>query len=448
VRAAAELVARTASILLESVSRAEQAGARAEAAERRSALTSALAAGAGAPGTILVHHGDELLHLVGADGAVVRLGGSILTYGTTLDGPTAVAVADRLLDGGAEPVATDCLADVDPAWARLVDVAAGALVAPVGKDGESWLLWTAGELRRTVTWGGDPENKELRITDQGPRLNPRRSFEAWTEELSGRSRLWSPVEIEVAGSLARNVADQLLRRSVARDQVAGALARTLLLERIPDLPGLRVAVRYLPAADSAFGGDWYDVLYRPDGHVAFALGDVAGHGIEAASITAQLRQGLRAYLLGEPSPATVLSRLNDLCTWVLPDDMATALVVDVDPSSGAYTWASAGHLPPLLAGAGGSLLAGQRGPALGLVDGATYRVNEGRLSGDDLLVLYSDGLIERRDTSIDERLRALSSAMPPSGRAPGALCDLAIQAMGASAGSDDVTVLAFGLAEA
>ena len=126
---------------------------------------------------------------------------------------------------------------------------------------------------------------------------------------------------------------------------AVALQRSLLPDRLPDLVGIDTAARYLPARDEV-GGDWYDVIDLPGGHVGIAIGDVAGHGLRAASLMGQLRAGLRAYALDGHSPGDTLKRLDRMLQTISGRGMATAAYAIVDPATGALTLRERGSPAP------------------------------------------------------------------------------------------------------
>src|SRR5438093_3752757 len=133
-------------------------------------------------------------------------------------------------------------------------------------------------------------------------------------------------------------------------RIAETLQRSLLPDRLPEIPGVLLAARYVPATtDLEVGGDWYDVVQLPDGRVGLAIGDVAGHGLRAASTMAQLRMALRAYALEEGSPSRVVSRIRHLVRLLVPD-IVTLIYLIFDPDSGTLRFANAGHPPPLLVG--------------------------------------------------------------------------------------------------
>lgn len=193
---------------------------------------------------------------------------------------------------------------------------------------------------------------------------------------------------------------------------AVALQRSLLPDRLPDLIGIDAAVRYLPARDEV-GGDWYDVIELPSGQVGLAIGDVAGHGLRAAALMGQLRTGLRAYALEGHAPAETLKRLDRLLHTIPGREMATAAYAVIEPATGRLRYASAGHPPPVLVRGGreAGLLGIDAAPPLGTLAFAYYREVETTLAPGDTILLYTDGLIERRRESLTEgleRLRALA----------------------------------------
>ncbi len=227
--------------------------------------------------------------------------------------------------------------------------------------------------------------------------------------------------------------------------IAETLQRSLLPERIPDVPGVTVAVRYLPARTEAdVGGDWYDMISLKHGTVGLAIGDVAGDGVPAASLMGQLRAALRAYALEGHPPATAMQRLNHLTHRVMPGRMATAVYIVLDLQSLAFSFANAGHLPPLVVEPDGSarFLGEASAEPLGALGHASYTSNDDVLRNGATLVLCTDGLVERRSEGLDEGLERLRSLAVSGPSEPSALCDHIIRgALGSAAGEDDVALV-------
>jgi serine phosphatase RsbU (regulator of sigma subunit) len=177
-----------------------------------------------------------------------------------------------------------------------------------------------------------------------------------------------------------------------------------------DLPGLRAVVRYLPATRGRVGGDWYITAEMPTGQVLIAIGDVAGHGLAAAAGMARLRGALAGLAITGAAPDRLVGWLNDLVRHVAPEHTASVAAGYFDPATQVLTWAQAGHPPPVLVrGAWAAPLDPPAGILLGAgTDG--YAVASVRLRAGDLLLLYSDGLVERRDRSLDDGLATLARA--------------------------------------
>jgi PAS domain S-box-containing protein len=229
--------------------------------------------------------------------------------------------------------------------------------------------------------------------------------------------------------------------------IAETLQRSLLPERLPNLPGLAVAARYRPAASEAeVGGDWYDVIPIPRGRVGLVMGDVAGKGLAAASMVGRLRSALRAYALEGHGPAVVVDRLNRLVWTELEESqMATLIYVVMDPAEGTLRWVNAGHLPPLLVEGGHSprFLEGGRSVPLGVMPFPKFEEVEAGLDPGDTVVLYTDGLVERPGTHIDAGLDKVAEEVRAAPGSPEELCDHLLEAMVPEQGAaDDVALLA------
>jgi serine phosphatase RsbU (regulator of sigma subunit) len=209
-----------------------------------------------------------------------------------------------------------------------------------------------------------------------------------------------------------------------------------------DLPGLRTMVRYLPASKAGrVGGDWYITADMPGGHVLIAIGDVAGHGLAAAAGMARLRGALAGLAITGSPPERLLGWLNDLVRHVAPEHTASVIAGYFDPASRTLTWAQAGHPPPVLVrGSWARPLDPPAGILLGAGD-EEYSAAVLALAPDDLLLLYSDGLIERRNRSVEEGLTALSGAVRGIAD-PELAIDAALRALGSDDAEDDTCLVA------
>src|SRR4051812_20970888 len=218
---------------------------------------------------------------------------------------------------------------------------------------------------------------------------------------------------------------RLLQVHEREHRIAETLQRSLLPERLPPIEGVALAARYLPGArGAAIGGDWYDVLERPDGRVALVVGDVAGHGLRAAASMGQLRNAFRAYGMVEASPAEVVARINRLVMSGVEQVMATVVYLVLDRESGEVAWSAAGHPPPLVIGPDGArFLEGGRSVPIGAADPAVFREATAILPPGASLLLYTDGLVERRDTPLEDRLTQLAEAAATAGDQLGELCE-------------------------
>ncbi len=227
-------------------------------------------------------------------------------------------------------------------------------------------------------------------------------------------------------------------------RIVETLQRSLLPSRLPRLPGISIAARYLPGGADV-GGDWYDAIALDDGGVGVAMGDVVGHGIEAAAMMGELRNSLRAYALEGLPPGAVVERLDHLVQQLEGDQMATLVYAAIDPDWTAVRFACAGHPPPLLLDPDGraEYLWEGRSTPLG-VNGSRQREEGGAtLAGGSTLALYTDGLVEVRGEAIHEGLDRLKDAILDGPEEPDALCDHVIGAvLGSRAARDDVAFLA------
>lgn len=189
--------------------------------------------------------------------------------------------------------------------------------------------------------------------------------------------------------------------------VQGALAEASLLEDVPSVPGYEIASMLDPVTPgSPVGGDWVDVLPL-DGRVAFAIGDVVGHGVPAATWMTQLRNALRAYLVEGHPPATCLDLLNRFASVAGHVQPATVLVGELRPDDGRVRFARAGHPPPIVAGRDLAIAETSPDPPIGTLPGHRHFTGELALRPGELLLTYTDGLVERRGVALDDSIADL-----------------------------------------
>jgi GAF domain-containing protein len=223
------------------------------------------------------------------------------------------------------------------------------------------------------------------------------------------NRKVTPHVVEALSGLAARaaLAFDSARHWSAQRQLVQMLVSALLPELPPPVPGTSFAARYLPASGDV-AGDWWEAQLMPDGTVLIGLGDAAGHGLPAVSQMSELRHGARALAAVEPSPAALLADLN---RHLLGADagFATAVYGRLTPATGELCWASAGHVPPLHVDADGNVTVLGDGPdvPLGVPDVGPGRDHLLQIRPGDTLVLYSDGVVERRHRGLDEGIRRL-----------------------------------------
>lgn len=225
---------------------------------------------------------------------------------------------------------------------------------------------------------------------------------------------------EVALAATRDRLADSEEQSAARSRLALQLQRAIMppTRDAVETAGLLVAARYRPAEEEDLvGGDWYDAVALPNGKVLLAVGDVAGHGIHAATGMVVLRNALRGLATTGAGPAQLLGWLNSVAHHLTEHVSATAICGIFDPATRLLCWARAGHPPPVLVrGGAAAALPMPPGILLGAVGEAPYTEHELRLEKGDRLLMYTDGLIERRDRTVQdslEQLLALAGTAPP-----------------------------------
>jgi GAF domain-containing protein/anti-sigma regulatory factor (Ser/Thr protein kinase) len=197
-------------------------------------------------------------------------------------------------------------------------------------------------------------------------------------------------------------------------RVAEAVQRRLLPEQLTAVPGVELASRYLPATGESLGGDWYDAFMLGGGRLVLVVGDVVGHGLEAAAVMAQLRTALRAYAADGHEPADTVERVNRLMWQIGPTAMTTLAFVVIDSFGESLELINAGHPPPLIIAPDGeaSYVPLHGGLALGVSPLVTYEAVHHPFPTGSTVVLYTDGLVESRRRPIDdglEQLRAIAT---------------------------------------
>ena len=294
---------------------------------------------------------------------------------------------------------------------------------------------------------------ERALADPGPYILQHRTI--WADGSVHHIECRGMVLVDEAGvptgttGVAGDVTDRELRAAAVRvalmhqHEVIDTLQQALLPAILPRVPGTSIAARYVAAETSpAVGGDWYAVLPLPDDLLGLAIGDVAGHGLDAIADMAAVRFSLRALALGEPAPEVVLDRLNEVVRVFESNTMITAIYGVLDPRALQWTYASAGHLPALIRDQHGStrLVDERCDPPLGIA--GSFRRHTTGIEPGSTLVLYTDGLVERRTEVITDGLERLRHACDQGPANPEALCDYLLDAMLRDAApTDDVAML-------
>jgi serine phosphatase RsbU (regulator of sigma subunit) len=256
------------------------------------------------------------------------------------------------------------------------------------------------------------------------------------------------VEVARRGALALDNA-RLYGRQL---KVAETLQHSLLTPP-PELEGLRIAVRYRPAAVyQQVGGDWYDAFGQRDGAALFVIGDVVGHNVDAAAAMGQIRSIVRGIAYDRSDdPGQILGRAEEILTGLHIGAMATALVARLEPPDGpdgvdrVLCWSSAGHLPPLLLRADGTVQQLNAVPERLLGAGCTRprTTHEVLLRPGDTVVFYTDGLVEHGRTGIDEGITRLTGQLAALSDVDlEELCDQLLDPVVTARADDDIAVLA------
>jgi hypothetical protein len=262
----------------------------------------------------------------------------------------------------------------------------------------------------------------------------------------GGSRPFSQADLALARDLVARAAVSIDNARLYTRERASALAlqRGLLPRRIPDVPGLELAYRYVPAETAAeVGGDWFDVITLGPGRCALIVGDVTGHDMHAASLMGQLRTATRTLAMLDLTPAELLTRLDQVAADLTDEETSATCVYAVyDASTGEWDMARAGHPLPAVVRPGRKATFLNLPPGLPLgVGGGQYETVRVRLRRESTLVLYTDGLIESRTADLDAGMARLTDTLTKiSTLAPGEACDSLLTTLAPNP-ADDIAVL-------
>ncbi|MHB8659062.1 MAG: ATP-binding SpoIIE family protein phosphatase [Solirubrobacteraceae bacterium] len=259
------------------------------------------------------------------------------------------------------------------------------------------------------------------------------------------ARRYAAEDLAVLLDVARRAALALDNaRLYAREhRIAETLQRSLLPARLPQVPGLRFAARYEPG-EGDVGGDWYDVIPLPDGRIGCVVGDIVGRGIDAASVMGQLRNAVRVYALERSSAAEVVKAVDGLAESLGDGRMATLLYTVIDRAGEVIEICSAGHPPALLIDPDGGVryLASGRSTPVGIGDADRHIGASEPFPDGSALIMYTDGLIERRGETLDCGLARLARAAGEGPADPSRLIAEVLARLGSDERPDDVAVLA------
>ena len=258
-------------------------------------------------------------------------------------------------------------------------------------------------------------------------------------------RAFGPDDVRRIEEFAAVLGAEVWRRRAREEHVAAlTLQRSLLPGDLPKIPGLDIAARYIPA-DSDLGGDWYDVFELPDQRVGVVMGDVAGHGLEAAVVMGRLRSALRAYALEHENPAEVLALLDTKISHFEAGAMATVLYAVAASPYLSFEVSSAGHLPPvrMTNDEVPEVLAIVPDPPVGVGGSWERHSTTVDLPAGASLCMFTDGLIERRPTSDTDQLATGTEELLRTLRPghPADTCELVLELLGDAIHEDDIALL-------
>jgi serine phosphatase RsbU (regulator of sigma subunit)/anti-sigma regulatory factor (Ser/Thr protein kinase) len=262
----------------------------------------------------------------------------------------------------------------------------------------------------------------------------------------------SLLSVVAALTTERHVRRRVLAESVAIDQSARhdeqrGIAQTLQHSLLPadklEFPGVEMATRYVAGVEHLdVGGDWYDAIRVDDDHLFLTIGDVSGRGLKAATVMSSLRHAIRAYAVQGDDPGTVVRKLDELVDVERDECFATVLCASLDVPRHRVTFASAGHLPPLLVDAEGArLVAMPVNKPAGVAGVEKQRSATLSVLPGTALVFFTDGLVERRERGVDEGLEALRRAVPTPDVAIGSMLTEILDQLVPRGSDDDLALL-------
>jgi PAS domain S-box-containing protein len=261
---------------------------------------------------------------------------------------------------------------------------------------------------------------------------------------------------DVTGRIAT---EHQLRESIAEQRrlterlaaVAAELQMGLAPHDVPTVPGVELAALYRAGGDELerIGGDWYDAIQLPGGRLVLVVGDVMGRGVRAATTMTRLRAAVRAYIADDPAPSNVLARMDRLMRQEDVDEFVTLFYAVLDPATGELRYLNAGHLPPLMVCADGVIRSIENEPAVPLGLAADRGAeNVAQVGAGDMMLIYTDGLVERPGADLGEGVRQLVEiAQPQVGERLADLVVRIVESMRVGGIEDDVTILAAKRAE-
>lgn len=237
------------------------------------------------------------------------------------------------------------------------------------------------------------------------------------------ARSFDDADVAALQRATRSVVSVIVRHRAVVDRMAAAALQNSLTPHLPVITGLRMGARYVPGSQYGVGGDWYDVFPLPSGLVGIAIGDVMGHGLQAATVMGRARSALRAYALEHDDPATVLDRLDRIMQHFEPGLIGTVGYAVLNPQTGRLDLSSAGHLRPVITepASPARLVPVPIDLPIGVSRERPRRTYTTRLDPGALLCLYTDGLVERREADIEEQIELLCRTL---GDSSAASCEL------------------------